>query len=135
MTNNNINSVATINATTFLYSSDKRLKKDIYTVKNSLEKINKLEWVHFNWRKDGAKDIWLIAQDVEKVFPNLVNTDSETWMKAVKYWNLVSPIIEAIKELSKKVDEILVNKNKIKNLENKVESLEKRLDSLEKMLK
>jgi hypothetical protein len=124
----------TIRASSFLYSSDKRLKKDIKTIDSALEKILKLRWVEFNWKKDSKKDIWLIAQEVEKVFPNLVKTDVN-WYKSVKYANLVSPIIEAIKELSNKVNIILKQQEKINTLENKVNNLEKRLEKLEKMVK
>lgn len=45
----------------------------------------------------------MIAQEVEKVFPEIVNTNSEGY-KSVEYGNLIAPLIEAIKELNTKVD-------------------------------
>gem|GEM_PF-6269050 len=56
-------------------------------------------------------------------------------MKAVKYANLISPVIEAIKELSNKVDIILKQQEKIETLENKINNLEERLERLEKLVK
>ncbi len=133
--NKNIYTGWQIKAGSFIYSSDRRLKKEIKTVDWALEKIKKIRWVNFKWKKDDKKDLWFIAQEIEKVFPDLVTTDEETWMKAVKYGNLVSPVVEAIKELSNKVDNIIKQQEKIKTLENKVNNLEKRLERLEKIVK
>ncbi|HEU5114493.1 MAG TPA: hypothetical protein VFT82_01865, partial [Candidatus Paceibacterota bacterium] len=46
----------------------------------------------------------LIAQDVEKVYPELVNTNKQTGLKSVEYANLVGPLIEAVKEQQKEID-------------------------------
>lgn len=99
----------------FNSSSDKRLKKNINTLNNSLENISKLRWVSFDWKSTWKKEIWLIAQEVEEVYPNVVDTD-EKWMKSVKYSNLVAPLIESVKELKKENDEL---KKRIEALENK----------------
>jgi len=61
------------------------------------EKIN---WVYFDW-KDGEKfsdkhQIWVIVQEVEKEFPELVHTNVE-WFKLVDYSKMVGPLIEAVK--------------------------------------
>lgn len=47
----------------------------------------------------------VLAQEVEKVFPELVQTDAQGY-KSVAYGNLVAPLIEAVKELSVKIDEL-----------------------------
>jgi hypothetical protein len=95
---------------TAFYTSDQRLKKDITKINDALEKIRWLNGVSFEWDHDKIadlafvgpkpnKDIGLIAQDVEKVFPEAV-TDREDGYKAVDYSKLVPVLIEAIKELS-----------------------------------
>ncbi len=97
-----------VTAKGFLYNSDKTLKKNIKKLKGSLGKITQLEGASFEW-KDSEKDgvnIGLIAQDVEKVYPELVSTDEETGLKSVKYGNLVAPLIEAIKEQQKQINEL-----------------------------
>jgi len=85
-------------ATAFFYSSDRRLKEN-FSAAPGLDAILKLNGVRFNWIKDGTSDIGLIAQEVEEVFPELVDTNRVTGYKAVKYGNLVSPLIESTKEL------------------------------------
>jgi len=124
-------------ASAFIYNSDKRLKKNIKIINNSLEKIKRLRWVSFEWRKDWRKDIWVIAQEVEKVFPELVHTD-DNWMKSVEYGNLVWVFIEGIKELYNKVNnlasDILSNSNKIEKLEKENKDLKNRLNILEKKM-
>lgn len=84
-------------------SSDRRLKENILPLKNPLQKIIKLQGVEYDY-KDRSKygdqhQVGVIAQDVEKVFPEVVQTDSKSGLKSVAYDHLVAPIIEAMKEL------------------------------------
>ncbi|NYZ70141.1 tail fiber domain-containing protein, partial [Endozoicomonas sp. SM1973] len=58
--------------------SDIRLKENPVRIDNSLEKVSKLKGVSFVWKKDNKKDIGVIAQDVEKVFPELVHDTKVT---------------------------------------------------------
>ena len=106
---------ATGNITAF-YTSDIRLKKNIKPILNAIEKIDKMNGVEFDW-KDGfdtihsakGHDIGLIAQDVESVLPEIVNT-RENGYKAIRYEKIVAVLIEAIKELKQQVDELKKNK-------------------------
>lgn len=93
----------TVTAVKYLYNSDKRLKTDISSISDPLSKILSLNGYMFTWKKTGAKDMWVIAQEVEKVFPEIVHTNNE-WYKSVEYGNLVAPLIEAIKALNTKID-------------------------------
>lgn len=101
----NINVDNDVNADRFLYSSDARLKENVNTIPSALDKVLQLEGVEFNWKKDGRADIGVIAQDVEEIFPQAVNTNSEGY-KSVEYGNLVAPLIEAIKEQQVQIDEL-----------------------------
>lgn len=107
--------VGTVNASSFIYTSDRRLKENIITLDNPLSKILLLEGVEFDWKDSGEKSIGLIAQDVEKVFPELVHT-SKGGIKSLEYGNLVSPLIEAVKEQQKQIEEL---KKRINEIENK----------------
>lgn len=86
-------------------SSDIRFKKNINTLQNSLENVLKLEGVSYNWKVEDfpsknfsdRTEIGVIAQEVEKVYPELVSTDANGY-KAVQYSHLVPVLIEAIKE-------------------------------------
>ncbi len=93
-------------ATSFLYSSDASLKKNIVSLSGSLEKIKALQGVSFDWKSDGKHEIGFIAQDVEKVIPELVVTDTYTGLKSIKYGNIVPVLVEAIKEQQQQIDEL-----------------------------
>jgi hypothetical protein len=90
--------------------SDERVKENIKTIDNSLEKVNKLRGVEFNKIGEDKKSIGVIAQEIEKVLPEVVKTDDEG-MKSVAYGNVVGVLIEAIKELNKEVEELKTKLN------------------------
>ena len=90
--------------------SDVRYKKDIQTLTNALANIEKLRGVSYDWKQaefpeknfDAKHQIGLIAQELELVFPELVNTDAEGY-KSVDYSKLVAVLIEAVKEQQTKI--------------------------------
>jgi len=97
-------------------SSDKKLKNNIKPIPWALDKINKIGGYTFDWNEDKqdiykGTDVGVIAQEIEEVLPELVQT-RENGYKAVKYDKLVSLLIEGIKDLSAEVDEL---KRKIDN--------------------
>jgi len=88
---------------TAFYSSDERLKDNVQVLESSLEKIDKIRGVSFDWTADAphaGHDVGVIAQEIEKVLPEVVIT-RENGMKAVKYEKLVPLLIEGIKDLHK----------------------------------
>jgi hypothetical protein len=126
---------AYMNSPAYYYISDIRLKKDLKKIDSPLENLVKLNGYNFTWKKDDKKDMGLIAQEVEKVFPNLVSEytdpDSKEKYKNVEYGHLVAPIVESIKELfsnSKKQEE------RIKNLEEENKILKQDIQNIKKML-
>lgn len=127
-----------IKATAFFYTSDRRLKTDMTPLTSAREKLAQLTGYRFVWKDSQKKDIGVIAQEVEKVFPEIVHTDPKTGMKAVEYGNLVAPIIEAIKELSRIADlhaEQIQEQNKaIESLKKENQDLRNRLEKIEKQL-
>jgi hypothetical protein len=97
----------TVLASAYLYSSDRRLKKDITPLEESLENLLTLNTVKFNWITPHNSDeertqIGLIAQDVQKVFPEAVKEDSQGWLR-MNYQALISPIIDGMREMYQKV--------------------------------
>ena len=90
-----------ITATSLVAPSDRRLKKNIRPLENSLEKILKLRGVSFNWKQSGKKDIGLIAQEVETVYPELVSVNT-LGQRAISYYGLLAPITETIREIYEK---------------------------------
>ena len=90
-------------------SSDKRLKDNIKNIENPLEKLQKLNGVEFDWndKQDLYKghDIGVIAQEVEEVLPEIVDT-REDGHKAVKYDRMVALLIEVAKEQQQQINEL-----------------------------
>jgi len=85
--------------------SDIRLKSDINTLEFGLEKVNNLRGVTYT--RDGRENIGVIAQEVEEVLPNIVLTaDDEMGTKSVDYSRITAVLIEAVKELTKRVEEL-----------------------------
>jgi len=84
-------------------SSDIRLKENVQPLTGALEKVLQLQGVSFSYiDKKGFTDqpqIGVIAQDVEKVYPEVVRTDPKSGIKTVAYDHLVAPLIEAVKAL------------------------------------
>ena len=85
--------------------SDERLKKDIKTIEGALDKTKALRGVEFTRIADDSKSIGVVAQELEEVLPELVLTDDEG-MKSVNYAQITGLLIEAVKELSAKVDKL-----------------------------
>jgi hypothetical protein len=86
--------------------SDVRLKSNIVTIDSALEKVLKLRGVYFT--KDDKNSMGVIAQEVEKVIPEVVADNGG--YKSVAYGNIVGLLIEAIKELKQEI-EVLKNGN------------------------
>ncbi len=93
-----------VQAVGFYYASDWNLKQNILPLKDSLNKITQLQGVSYNWKSSGAPDVGLIAQDVQKVYPQLV-TSNATGL-AVDYGHLIGPMIEAIKTQQLEIDQL-----------------------------
>ena len=90
------------------YSSDKRLKDNIKPIENALGKVNAISGVTFEWNEKshkttGKKDVGVVAQEIEAVLPELVETRTNGY-KAVDYQKLTAVLIESVKELTAKVE-------------------------------
>jgi hypothetical protein len=92
------------------YASDAALKTNVEVIENALEKVEAIRGVSYDWNEDGlalgltdAKQVGVIAQEVEAVIPELVCDSAHAGYKTVKYDKLTALLIEAVKELSAKV--------------------------------
>jgi hypothetical protein len=75
----------------------------VNTIENSLDIVNSLRGVSFDWKVNGNKSYGVIAQELEEVLPDLVTTKDN---KSVNYNGLVGVLIQAVKELSAEVEEL-----------------------------
>ena len=106
----------------FKTRSDLRLKKNIETLENMLEKVLQLRGVRFEFKDSDNKDINIgfIAQELEEFFPELVTTGSDGY-KSVDYSSMTSVLLEAIKELKNENDDL---KERLNQFEKRIENLE-----------
>lgn len=119
-------------------SSDKRYKKGIKTLENSLDKITKLRGTEYDYRIDKFKDInfddrhqiGFIAQEIQEVLPELVHEDLNGYL-SVNYQGLIPVLTEAIKEINAENTLIKVEN---KQLKTEFSSLQNRVQQLEKLL-
>ena len=101
-------------ASSFPTSSDSRFKTNVKTVDNALERLTQIRGVTFDWnekyealgRSTGHRELGVIAQEVEEIFPELVTTWGDDNYRAVDYGRLTGVLIEAIKELKTENDEV-----------------------------
>jgi hypothetical protein len=128
--------------------SDARYKENVETINNALEKLSLLRGVYFDWNSfadstlvvNGDRQIGVIAQEVESVFPELVITNEDGY-KMVDYTKLAPILIEAVKSQQGQIA-LIENENKsLKEnntlLTNEIEELKKlrsRIEQLEMML-
>jgi len=97
---------------TAFYSSDIRLKENITPIQNALEKVNQISGNTYDW-KEGydevhshkGNDVGVIAQEIENILPQIV-TNRDNGYKAVQYEKIIPLLIEAIKELSAKINSL-----------------------------
>jgi hypothetical protein len=94
-------------------NSDERIKTNIKTIENGLEKVLQLRGVEYDRIDIEKHQIGVIAQEVEKVLPDVVHTD-ERGMKSVAYGNIVAVLIESIKELKGEISELRAELNELK---------------------
>ena len=99
---------------TAFQSSDKTLKENISSIENAVDKVSKINGVYYNWTFEAQekhkhfgkeKEVGVIAQDVEEVLPEIVQTRDDG-TKAVKYERLCALLIESVKELKKEIEEL-----------------------------
>jgi hypothetical protein len=108
-----INASGTVRSATVALTSDIRFKKNIETIEGALSKILNLRGVRYDWRRaefpqrhfNERKQMGVIAQEVESQFPEAVETAADGY-KSVNYPALVSPLIEAARELNSKVESL-----------------------------
>ena len=87
-------------------TSDERLKKNIKPIDNALADISQFEGVTFDWRDTGTQGQGFIAQQVEPIIPDVVNTDEDTGMKSINYVGLIGHLVEAIKTQQTQIDDL-----------------------------
>lgn len=108
-----------VKADSFIYNSDRRLKKNIKKLENYRD-ILKIDAVRFDWKKDGKHDVGIIAQEVQKYFPEFVKKSGS--YLAVDYPKLAVPMLNLLQEQEKRLDK---QEKEIKELKEMIKKLQK----------
>ena len=142
--NGDINATGIITASNVSNTSDRRYKENIVGLESSLQNMLKLRGVSYYWKdkaKSSRRQIGLIAQEVEEVYPEFVHTDANGY-KSVNYSAMVAVLIEAVKELENKV-ETLEKENSTLSSENaslktslktEMDAIHQRMNQMETLL-
>jgi len=106
-------------------ASDLRLKKDIQTIPNALNKVLELRGVNFKWKdesKMGSKvQMGFIAQEAEKVIPEVVDNKNDTY--TMQYAPVTALLVEAVKEQQKQIEDLKSENQELKERLIKIEEL------------
>ncbi len=111
-----------VTANSSFYTSDARLKKEVQPILHALEKISQLQGYNYYWQdeeQDHSIQTGVIAQEVQKVFPELVRADNNG-MLSVNYVGLIPYVIQSIKEQQQQIS---LQKNRIDQLSKENEEL------------
>ena len=99
-----IDSTGEITATNFNTTSDATLKQNINPIQDPLSLLNSINGVTFDWKDTAKSSVGLIAQEVEKIFPELVSTNKQG--KAVNYNGIIGLLVECIKQQQVEINEL-----------------------------
>jgi len=97
-------STGTLSATIFTSLSDKNAKTNIQIITSAVDTLKRINGVSFNWLDNNKKSYGVIAQDIEKVLPDLVEENSG--IKSVNYLGIIGYLIEAVKELDTRLNDL-----------------------------
>ena len=95
-----------VTANSSFYTSDIRYKKNLQPIHHALERIMQLQGYNYYWKdesQDSSLQSGVIAQEVQKIFPELVHADNKGYL-SVNYVGLIPVLIESIKEQQKQID-------------------------------
>ena len=132
----------TVRAYNYLIVSDRRQKQDVtnVSINSALTTMANLKPVTFNWSRrnkdvpstiSGKDDMGLLAQDVQKILPNLVHRDNDGSL-AVEYKNIFSPLVAALVKLGSKYMDVLVMQEHIQ--EKEIQQRQDEIDTLQEQI-
>lgn len=133
LSNNDASFGGAVRAIAYLHHSDERLKENITDLDTSVvrEKLRQVRSVSYNAKDTGAGSMGFIAQELQKIFPDMVRADKDG-MLSVEYTQLISPMLATMVEIE---DELAAEKEKNAALALAIGSLEERLAAIEAAVK
>jgi len=140
--NGNALFAGTVTAVAFTPSSDMRFKKDIYSLGDVMPKLMTMQGVYYHWKTDQFKNrgfnnkrqIGFIAQDLEKIFPELVFKGEDGYL-SVDYQKVTAILVEAVKKQQLQINELKSENEILKKNNENINELKTRMDDMEKLLR
>ncbi|KAE9009677.1 hypothetical protein PF011_g10173 [Phytophthora fragariae] len=123
----------------YVDASDQRFKTNVHQISNASEIVSKLRGVEYAYNvdefpkkfpHDGRRELGFIAQEVERVVPQVISTDSDGF-KYVAYARLVPVVVEALKREQQRADE---SETRLRHIESEMIELKRMLKSQQKLL-
>lgn len=93
-----------VSATDFNSTSDINLKENIKEIDNALDLVSKMRGVKYTWKNNNKSGVGVIAQEIEKILPEVVSNRDE--YMTVSYGNIVGVLVEAIKEQQQQINQL-----------------------------
>jgi hypothetical protein len=108
------------------------MKKDIITISQALQKVLEMNGVYFTWKDDDLNNrrVGFLAQEMEKVLPEVVFTNPIDGLKGINYAELTAVLVQAIKEQQTQIQS---DKSEIHSLQEKVDQLESRQKEIDEL--
>ena len=104
----------TSSATGYATSSDYRLKENVKTLPNGLDRLNSLKPVQFNWKTDGATSEGFLAHEVKAVFPYAVKGEKDAEeMQSMDYGRITPLLVKAIQDHQEQIEQLKTEINKL----------------------
>jgi hypothetical protein len=111
------------------YSSG-RWKTNVRTIESAMDKVRRLRGVYFDWKEQGTHDVGLIAEEVGRVIPEVVDYEANgTDARSLAYDRLVAVLVEALKEQDARIAELEQAAAESKHLEQRLDTLERLIQS------
>jgi len=103
---NNACVAGTVRATLLDETSARRYKECILPLQDQIENINKLNPVEFQWKKDKTKDIGFVAEEVEKIYPDLIAYEEDGEINGLRYSKLTTVLVKALQQQQEQIDKL-----------------------------
>jgi hypothetical protein len=104
-----------VSAPAVIETSSLTFKTNVQTYENALDTVNRLRGVRFDWKETGKPSVGLIAEEVDRVIPEVVSHEGGA-AKGVNYSSLVGVLVEAVKEQQKVVQQQQTELDSLKEL-------------------
>ena len=96
----------TMSATEIIETSSIRFKENVKPIEQAYETISKLQGVTYNWKETGKEDIGFIAEEVDKILPQLVDKNEDGIVNGMNYSKLTALLVEVVKNQQNQIDEL-----------------------------